>query len=264
MLITKAKSFLRAKLKLIFCQTLTILQLSKTGQYHLNTKTPVLRYSIYLYDILRKLQKASNVKGLSFVFKADGQSLPTSMAPILKAGFDLSNKNTKCKFYIDLRNFMLEQTFTYLINPTNVFGASLAFNPKTNTLEKYDFGYNTALAPLTNFGIKHESTNKKTFTPGKFFFYFFHNANAFQTVGAEFALDYPTRAAEARMAFQHKFDDTVSSKFKINNLGHIDALLKFKLSETTTAIVTSGMNIRNFYEQKVQGVPLGFSFDIKF
>lgn len=202
--------------------------------------------------------------GLSFLFNAQAVTVPTDTKPTFKAGFDLSNANTKLKFYVNLQNFLLENTFTYLVNPSTVIGANLTFNPSSSRLEKYDFGLNHLLQTGTNVGVKHESTSKDALKIGKFFFYFFHNANAFQTVGTEFTFDYATKAHDARLAFLHKFDDTVSSKVKVNNLGQLDALLKIKLSETTTASLTSGFNLRSIYEQKVRGMPLGVSFDIKF
>ena len=46
----------------------------------------------------------------------------------------------------------------------------------------------------------------------------------------------------------HKFDDKVSGKVKVNHLGHLDGLLKFKVSDTTNAVVVSSMNLRNIAE----------------
>jgi len=80
----------------------------------------------------------------------------------LKAGIDLSNENTKLKFYVNLQNFLIENSFTYLVSPRHVFGANLIFNPQNNQLTKYDFGINNELAPGSNFGIKHESTSKES------------------------------------------------------------------------------------------------------
>ena len=151
-----------------------------------------------------------------------------------------------------------------MLRPTVALGSSVTFDPKSTTLKKWDFGVNTSLATGSNFGVKHETTGKDTFKLGKFYFYFFHNASAYQTIGTEFSIDYYNKASEARLAFAHRFDENVTSKFRVNQLGHIDALIKYKLSETTTANVTTGLNVRNFSEQKVRGIPLGVSFDIKF
>ena len=68
---------------------------------------------------------------------------------------------------------------------------------------------------------------------------------------------------EARLGFTHKFDDKVQGKVKVNHLGHLNALLKLKLSDTTSAILTSGLNLRSIPEQKSKPLPLGFMFDIK-
>lgn len=92
-------------------------------------------------------------------------------------------------------------------------------------MTKYDFGLNNELASGSNFGIKHESTSKDALQVGKFLFYFYHDASKYQRIGTEFGFDYQTRATEARLAFTHKFDDRVNSKFKVNHVGHIDALL---------------------------------------
>jgi hypothetical protein len=81
----------------------------------------------------------------------------------LRAGFDLSNDSTKLKFYVNLQNFLIEDSFTYLISPRHVVGANLVFDPKTSKLTKYDFGVNNEIAPGSNFGIKHESTSKEAF-----------------------------------------------------------------------------------------------------
>ena len=191
-------------------------------------------------------------------------AIPSDSKPTLKLGFDYFSEHLRCKLYFNLQSYLIEKSCTYLFNPTVALGGNIIFNPKTTALEKYDFGVNSQLASGSNFGIKHESTSKDAIKLGKFFFYFFHNASAYQTIGTEFSIDYQNRASEARLAFLHKFDENVISKFKINHLGHIDALLKYKLSETTTVNVTTGMNVRNFSEQKVRGIPLGVSFDVKF
>jgi hypothetical protein len=83
---------------------------------------------------------------------------------------------------------------------------------------------------------------------GKFFLYFFHNASQFQTVGTEFSLDWQSRATEARLGLTHKFDDKISGKVKVNHAGHLDALLKLKLSETATTVFATSLNLRNVAE----------------
>ena len=115
-------------------------------------------------------------------------------------------------------------------------------------MSKYDFGLSWEPAEKSMVGLKHESTSKDSISLGKFFLYFFHNASQHQTVGTEFSLDWQTRAMEARFGLTHKFDDKVSGKVKLNHLGHLDGLMKFKISDTTNAVVTSGMNLRNIAE----------------
>jgi hypothetical protein len=131
-------------------------------------------------------------------------------------------------------------------------------------LTKYDFGYNWTPAVNSTVGLRHSSTSKDKFQLGKFFLFFFHNASSYQTVGTEFSLDWQSRATEARLGLTHKFDDKVSGKVKVNHAGHVDALLKLKLSDTASATFASGFNVRNVAEQKTKTLPLGVSFDLKF
>ena len=191
-------------------------------------------------------------------------AIPTTTNPTIKVGFDLTNASTKMKFYFNVHNYFIEDQFTYLVKPNMVFGADVICDTKAGKLTKYDFAINKEIAQGSNVGIKHESTSKDQLKLGKFLFYFHHSASAFHTVGTEFGFDYQTRATEAKLGFVHKFDDKVSTKFKLNHVGHLDALLKMKLSDTTTANITTGFNIRSFSEQKARALPLGVSFDIKF
>ena len=43
--------------------------------------------------------------------------------------------------------------------------------------------------------------------------------------------------------FSHKFNDDLTGIVKANQAGKIDGLLKFKLSDAATAVVTSGFSV---------------------
>jgi len=69
---------------------------------------------------------------------------------------------------------------------------------------------------------------------------------------------------EARAGVTHKFSDDVLAKVKVNQEGKVDFAWKFKVCDTTHAIVTSGINVKSFADQKSKPLPVGVSFDIKF
>jgi hypothetical protein len=96
--------------------------------------------------------------------------------------------------------------------------------------------------------LKHESTDKDKIAFGKTLWYFYHAPNATQTVGTEFSMDWPKNTLEARLGMTHKFSDDVTGKIKANNVGKIDAALKFKVSDVMTASVTSGLCVTNIAE----------------
>lgn len=168
------------------------------------------------------------------------------------------------KSYLGVRDLILDDQITYQVNSQTQLGTNLVVDLRGQTLTKYDFGLTYEPAANSTVGFKHESTSKDKFQLGKFYLFFFHNASAFQTVGTEFSLDWQKNTTEARLGLTHKFDDKVSGKVKVNHVGHVDGLLKLKLSNTATAVFASSLNLRNIAEQKAKSLPLGVSFDLKF
>lgn len=137
-------------------------------------------------------------------------------------------------------------------------------NPKTSTLEKYDFGFSWSPATAAYLGFKHESVNKKALEFGKFFVYVNHAANSTQTVGTQFAFDYKTKAGSASLGLAQKFNNDTQGKFKVNDNGYVDALLKHRINDTVTASLATGFSLKSIVaDQKIKRIPVGLSFDLK-
>ena len=183
----------------------------------------------------------------------------------MKAGIDYSSESLKLKLLTNLSTFLQEATFSYLVKTNVLIGMNLVLNPTSRNLEKYDFGISWSPAAGAFVGLKHESISKDTLQFGKFLMYFMHNATASQTVGTEFALDWQKKVLTARLGYYHKFNDETSGKFKINQNGVVDALLKHKINDNITGIVTTQIDMKSVIaEQKTKTLPLGITLDIKF
>lgn len=157
-----------------------------------------------------------------------------------------------------------ELTWTYLACKSFLLGGNVIFNPSTSNFSKYDLGL--AFSPTDNavLAVKHESTNKDQLALGKFLFLFYHNASAANTLGSEFTLDWQKKVIEARAGVTHKFSEDVLAKVKVNQDGNLDAAIKYKLSESTSTIVTSGLSLKDAQNQKAKPLPIGLSFEFKF
>jgi len=61
----------------------------------------------------------------------------------------------------------------------------------------------------------------------------------------------------------HKFSDDTVGKVKVNHKGDVNGALKYKFSDMTTAVLTSGVNVIDITKQKAKIFVLGYSFDLK-
>ena len=164
-----------------------------------------------------------------------------------------------------MRTLLGEGSFTYLARSSTTVGANFVVNPKTALLEKYDWGINWSPAGTAQVGLRHESANPKQLAWGKFFLIVNHAANATQTVGTEFTLDWQKKAVEARLGLLHRFSDDTQGKFKVNHNGYVDAVLKHKLNSWVTANLATGFSVKGIVaEQKAKKLPFGLSLDFKF
>lgn len=100
------------------------------------------------------------MKGLKLVLNATAYAIPSVKIPELKAGIEFKNANTNIKFLTNVRSLLNEFTLSYLARDNFLFGANFILDPRTKTLEKYDFGVNWAPATNTVVGLKHESISK--------------------------------------------------------------------------------------------------------
>jgi hypothetical protein len=63
----------------------------------------------------------------------------------------------------------------------------------------------------------------------------------------------------------HKFNNDTQGKFKINQDGLVDAVLKHKVNESVTVSLATGFNLKGMVaEQKSKSLPIGLAFDLKF
>jgi hypothetical protein len=211
-----------------------------------------------------RLEKLTNIKGLRTWLSGAAYAVPTSKAPEFKVGIDFSNNKAKARWNINTRTLLAEASATYLARDNLVVGLNLLLDPKTQNLQKYDFGVSWAPADKAFVGLKHESLNKDALEFGKFFLFFQHAATLSQTVGTEFILDWQKRVLDARLGLWHKFNDDTSSKVKVNHHGFLDALIKHRVNGNVTVIATTGFNLRAVVaEQKAKSLPLGLALDLK-
>lgn len=213
---------------------------------------------------LTSLQKFNAPKGLQLVGNVNAQTAGSSNQPDFKAGFEYVSDKFRNKVLFNLRSHLIEDTWSYGWCSHFAIGGQFNLDPNTTNLEKYDFGFNWVLADKANLGFKHESVNKKALELGKLFLYVNHAASASQTVGSEFALNWATKAIEAKLGVAHKFNGETSGKFKVNQDGHLDAVLKHKINDQITAAFVTGMSLKTIVAtQKHKFLPVGLSFDLK-
>lgn len=143
------------------------------------------------------------------------------------------------------------------------FGFNVVADPTTQKVSKFDWGFNWNAAQGANFGIKHEGVSPLQL--GKFWVFFNHAATTSQIVGTEFAYDWATKKVGAKVGVSQKFNDATSGKFKIDQEGKVDAVLKHKYNDTVTASLTTGFNFKGVVaDQKSKAFPTGLAFDFKF
>ena len=139
-------------------------------------------------------------------------------------------------------------------------------NPRVSNLDKFDWGLTWSPAGSAYIGLKHESSSKakSALSFGKFFLFVNHAATQSQVVGTEFTLDWATRVVQARLGFLHRFNSDTTGKFKVNEIGQVNAVLKHKINSSITATFATGFSLKGIIaEQKSKSLPVGLSFDIK-
>jgi Eukaryotic porin len=100
---------------------------------------------------------------------------------------------------------------------------------------------------------------------GRFFVYFNHAATINQIVGTEFVYDWASKKVAAKVGVSQKFNDSTSGKFKVDQDGRVDAVLKHKYNETVTASLATGFNFSQLVnDSKTKAFPVGLAFDFKF
>jgi hypothetical protein len=144
-------------------------------------------------------------------------------------------------------NYASEVTFTHRACAKWLVGANLILDAKTQKATAYNFGVVYEPAEKLLVGFKHESAKDlPKYSPGKYFFYFYHQASAVNTVGTEFVLDWQKKVIETKFGLTHKFDDNNTGKVKVNHNGQVDALLKHKFSDVLTAVAVTSFNAKAF------------------
>jgi hypothetical protein len=84
----------------------------------------------------------------------------------------------RAKLLVNARTKLADLTWSYASCKNFSVGGQFNLDPNTTNLEKYDFGLNWLLADKANFGLKHESLDKKALKIGKLFLYVNHAASA--------------------------------------------------------------------------------------
>ena len=195
---------------------------------------------------------------------ANAQTAGGSPQTDFKGGFEYITDKVRAKLLVNARTQLADLTWSYALCSHYHFGGQLNLDPKTTNLEKYDLGFNWVLGSGANLGIKHESTDKKALNWGRFLLYVNHAASATQTVGSEFALNWQTKAVEAKLGVTNKFNDDTTGKFKVSQDGHLDAVLKHRINSQITAAFVTGVSLKTIVAtQKHKFLPIGVSFDLK-
>ena len=170
----------------------------------------------------------------------------------------------KTKWLVNPRSWNTEGNLTYLWCKY-LFGGNVVIDGKTQKISKFDFGFNWSPAAGSNFGILHNAVSDKPFEFGKFWLYFNHAATTSQVVGTEFAYDWNKKVVEAKLGVSHKFNDSTSGKFKIDQAAKVDAVLKHKYNDTVTASLATGFDLNGIVSSsKSKKFPVGLAFDFKF
>ncbi len=208
------------------------------------------------------MQKFNLPEGLQLIANGTAWTVANKGSDF-KAGFDYNAAKLRLKVLFNLRTLLGDAQWSYQASKNLAVGGQFNFEPQTTNLTKYDFGFSwNAGGALV--GLKHESTNSKALEFGRFLLFTNHAANADQTVGSEFSLDWKTRAVQARFGLAHKFNGDTSAKVKVNHDGHLDAVLKHKLNSAVTASIVTGASLRNIVGTgKHSFLPVGLAFDIK-
>ena len=140
---------------------------------------------------------------------------------------------------------------------------NLVADPVNQKVSAFQWGFNWNAAQGANFGIKHEAASPLQL--GKFWVYINHVASTSQTVGTEFVYDWASKKTAAKVGVTQKINDATSGKFKVDQDGKVDAVLKHKYNDTVTASLATGFNFKGIVaEQKSKAFPVGLAFDFKF
>ena len=214
------------------------------------------------YELKTPLENLFKVNGLNFVANTSASTVGSN--PEFKVGFEYTSSKFRAKTLTNIRTLLGETSWTYLARSNFAIGGQFNLNLSNSNLDKYDFGFSWNPASSAFVGLKHESTNKKTIEFGRFLLNVNHAANSSQTVGTEFALDWQKKSVEARLGLLHRFNDDTSGKFKVNQCGCVDAVLKHRLNNTVTLNFVTGFCLTQVIsESKSQKLPLGLTFDLK-
>ena len=204
----------------------------------------------------------TKVNGLSSI--VSGTAWSTGAIPEFKAGVEFSNSSTKAKALANIRTFNTLVNLSYLYKRYN-FGTTLNVDLKTQAVLKNEFGVTWSPADGSRIGVHHVAQEGKPLELGKLWFYFNHAATSAQTIGTVFGYDWNSKQVEARLGVSNKFNDSTSGKFKIDQDGKVDALLKHQYNSTVTATFVTGFNLKTIVEtQKTKSLPVGLAFDFKF
>lgn len=207
-------------------------------------------------------QGPTNCKGLQTIVNGTAFTVAGAKAPEFKVGLDYNTSSLKTKWLLNARSYSTEGNLTYLYKKY-AFGFNIVADPVGQKVQKFDWGFNWNAAQGANFGIKHEGNSPVAL--GKFWVFFNHAATSSQTVGTEFAYDWATKKVGAKVGATQKFNDATSGKFKLDNEGKVDAVLKHKYNDTVTASLATGFNLMGIVaENKSKGFPVGLAFDFKF
>lgn len=87
--------------------------------------------------------------------------MPSSKVPDFKLGIEFGNESLRTRILTNLRSAITEANLAYLFNSKLVMGANMIFDPRLQTLSKYDFGFSWTPATNQLVGLKHESLNAK-------------------------------------------------------------------------------------------------------
>lgn len=153
---------------------------------------------------------------------------------------------------------------THALNNKSTFGLSADVNlEKPATATSFEFGHAMSHGSgITSGSLFKCATNDKKKVDVQSMNYFLHSKQGKSEVGAHLEYDVKEKKYQTSLGWLWNHADC-STKLRLYGCGLWKAALKWQLHNSTSAVITSGGNLKDFNNGKVSKIPVGLSLDIK-